>query len=71
MELDPESRLERLDALLQSATDVHDAFEEFAVGDVGEVDVDVDAKVGFGSIDLRPPLEAAGAHVELDLVARQ
>ncbi len=27
VELDPQSRLERLDALLQPATDVHDAFE--------------------------------------------
>ncbi|MER5703668.1 hypothetical protein ABT023_17240 [Micromonospora sp. NPDC002296] len=39
MELDPESRLERLDALLQPATDAHDAFEQFTVGDLIEVDV--------------------------------
>ena len=71
MELDPESRLERFEALLQPATDVHDAFEEFAGGDVGEVDVDVHAKVGFGGIDFRPPLIAAGAYVELNLVAWQ
>ncbi|MFE9657294.1 hypothetical protein [Micromonospora sp. NPDC006431] len=34
VELDPESRLERFEALLQPATDVHDAFEQFAVSDV-------------------------------------
>ena len=71
VELDSESRLERLNAVLQSAGDVHDALEQVAVGDVGEVDVDVDAEVGLGCGDLRPPLEAAGAHVELDLVAWQ
>jgi hypothetical protein len=45
VELDPQSRLERFDALPQPTTDVHDAFEEFAVG---EVDLDVHAKAGFG-----------------------
>jgi hypothetical protein len=71
VELDPEPRLERLDALLQPATDVHDALEQFAVGDVGELDVDVNAKAGVGCRDLRPPLKAAGAYVEFNLVARQ
>src|SRR5262249_34481666 len=61
VEFDPESRLERLDALLQPAADVHDAFEQFTVGDVGEVDVDAHAKAGYGRVDLRPPLIAAGA----------
>ncbi|WP_405433526.1 hypothetical protein [Micromonospora sp. NBC_00617] len=49
VELDPQP-LERLDALVQPATDVHDAFEQFAVGDVGEVDVDVHAKVGLAAL---------------------
>ena len=44
---------------------MHDAFEEIAVGNVGQVDVDVDAEVGLGGDDLSPPLEATGAHVEL------
>src|SRR6202521_5309924 len=69
VELDSESRFERLNVVLQSAGDVHDAFEQVAVGDVGEVNVNVDAKVGLGSGDLRPPLEAARSHVELDLVS--
>ena len=59
-ELDAESRLERIDATRQLAGDVHDAIEQFAVGDVGEVDVDVDPKVGLGREDLGPPLVAAG-----------
>jgi len=46
VELDPESRLERLDALLQPAADVHDAFECSPVGDVGEVEWDVHAEPG-------------------------
>jgi hypothetical protein len=50
---------------------VHDAFEEVAVGNVGQVDVDVDAEVGFGGGHLRPPLEATRANVELDLLAWQ
>src|SRR5690349_1119178 len=70
VELDSEPRLVRLDALRQPATDMHDAFEQFTVGDVGEVDMDVHAKAGYGCIDLRPPLKATGAHVELDLLAR-
>src|SRR6266540_260064 len=71
VELESELRLERLEALLQLTGYVHDAFEQFAVGDVGEVDVDVDTKVGFRCRDLDPPLIAAGTYVELDLVARQ
>jgi hypothetical protein len=59
----------RLNVVLQSAGDVHDAFEQVAIGDVGEVNVNVDAEVGLGSGDLCPPLEAAGSHVELDLVS--
>jgi hypothetical protein len=43
VELESERRLERLDALLQLISYVHDAFEQFAVGDVGEV---ADTKVG-------------------------
>src|SRR5256885_14299994 len=69
VELDSESRFERLNVVLQSAGDVHDAFEEFAVGDVGEVDVDVNAEVRLVNGDLCPPLEAAGSHVEFDLVS--
>src|ERR1700681_3238433 len=69
VELDSESRFERLNVVLQSAGDVHDAFEQVAIGDVSEVNVNVDAKVGLGSGDLRPPLEAARSHVELDLVS--
>src|SRR5262249_3816712 len=69
VELDSESCFERLNAVLQSAGDVHDAFEEFAVGDVGEVKVDVDAQVGLRNGDLGPPLEAAGSHVGLDVVS--
>src|ERR1700674_4227764 len=69
VELVSESRFERLNVVLQSAGDVHDAFEQVAIGDVGEVNVNVDAEVGLGSGDLRPPLEAAGSHVELDLVS--
>jgi hypothetical protein len=45
---------------------LHDAIEHLAVGDVREVDVDVDPKAGFGCEDLRPPLIAAGAHVPGD-----
>lgn len=71
VELGSYSRLERLDALLELASDVHDAIEQLAFGDVGEVDVDVDPNAGFGREDLRPPLVAAGAYVELDLVAGQ
>ena len=71
VELESEPRLERLDALLQLTSHVHDALEQLAVGDFCEVDVDVNAKAGFGGKDLRPPLIAAGAHVEVDLVARQ
>src|SRR3984893_2397757 len=69
VEVDSESRFERLNVVLQSAGDVHDAFEQVAIGDVGEVNANVDAEVGLGSGDLRPPLEAAGSHVELDLVS--
>src|SRR6267143_5676248 len=69
VELHSESRFERLNVILQSAGDVHDALEEFAVGDIGEVDMDVDEEVRLGSGDLGPPLEAAGSHVELDLVS--
>src|SRR6202171_3610594 len=69
VELDSESRFERLNVVLQSAGDVHDAFEQVAIGDVGEVNVNVDAEIGLGSGDLRPPLEAARSHVELDLVS--
>src|SRR5262245_8343647 len=69
VELDSKSRFERFNVVLQSAGDVHDAFEEVAVGDVGEVDVDVDAQVGLRSADLGPPLEAARSDVELDLVS--
>jgi hypothetical protein len=47
VELESERRLERLDVLLQLTRDVHDAFEQFAIGAVGEVDVNVDTKVGF------------------------
>src|SRR6202163_3349714 len=69
VEVDSESRFERLNVVLQSAGDVHDAFEQVAIGDVGEVNVHVDQEVGLGSGDLGPPLEAAGSHVELDLVS--
>src|ERR1700736_2372945 len=42
VELDSESRFERLNVVLQSAGDVHNAFEQVAVGDVGEVNVNGD-----------------------------
>ena len=71
VELDAEPRLERLEAARQPAGDVDDAVEEFAVGDVGEIDVDADPKVGLGREDLGPPLVAAGTHVELHLVTGQ
>src|SRR5262249_9171265 len=71
VQLDPQSRLERLPALRQPATDVPDALEEFTRGDGGEVGVDAHATAGLGRVDLGPPLKAAGAHVELDLIARQ
>lgn len=45
--------------------------EELPVGNVGQLGVGGDAEVGFGGGDLRPPLEATGAHVELDLVTWQ
>jgi hypothetical protein len=67
VELDSESRLERLDAIRQLAGDVHNAIEQVAVGDVSEVDVDVDPKAGLGRKDLGPLLVAAGMDVELDL----
>jgi hypothetical protein len=60
VELESEFRLERLDVFRQPTRYVHDAFEQLAVGDVGEVDVDVDTKVGFGCRDLDPPLIAPG-----------
>jgi hypothetical protein len=69
VKLDSESRLERLEAIRQLASDVHDAIEQLVVGDVGEVDVDVDPKAGVCGKDLGPPLVAAGTDVELDLVA--
>src|SRR5262249_59767966 len=71
VELDPEPRLERLQALLKPAGDVHDAFEQGAVSDVRQVDVHVDAEVGLGGGDLGPSLEAAGADVGVDLVPWQ
>src|SRR6202011_298733 len=52
VELDSESRFERLNVVLQSAGDVHDAFEQVAIGDLGEVNVNVDAEVGLASGDL-------------------
>src|SRR6478752_247579 len=69
VELDSESRFERLHVVLQLAGDVQNAFEQVAVGDVSEINVNVDAEVGLGSGDLRPPLEAARSHVEFDLVS--
>lgn len=66
-----EPRLERLQALLQPAGHVHDAFEHGAVSNVGQVDVDVDSEVGIGGSDLGPSLEATGADVEVDLVTWQ
>jgi hypothetical protein len=35
VELDSESRFEGLNVVLQSAGDVHDSFEQVAIGDVG------------------------------------
>lgn len=51
--------------------DVHGAIEQLAVDDVRKVEVDVDPNAGIGCKDLRPSLVAAGAHVELHLVAWQ
>src|SRR5437763_1186455 len=49
VELDSESRFERLNVVLPSAGDVHDAFEfeQVAIGDVGEVNMNVDAEFGL------------------------
>src|SRR5262245_7478277 len=47
VELDPDSRLERLDTIRQLASDVHDAIEQLGLVDVGEVDVDVDPNAGL------------------------
>src|SRR5580704_16408012 len=49
VELDSESRFERLNVVRQPAGDVHDAFEQLAIGDVGEVNVNVDAEVWLRS----------------------
>jgi hypothetical protein len=48
---------------------VHDVREQLPVGDVGELDVDVNAKARFGCAYFGPALVAAWAYVELDLVA--
>jgi hypothetical protein len=71
VELVSDLRLERLEALRQLAGDVHGALEQLAVDDLREVQVDVDPNARIGGRDLRPSLVAAGAHVELDLVAWQ
>jgi hypothetical protein len=71
VELDSDPCLERLEALGQLAGDVHGAIEQLAVDDLRKVEVDVDPNAGIGCKDLRPSLVAAGADVELDLVAWQ
>src|ERR1700694_1393351 len=45
VELNSESCFERLNVVLQSAGDVHDVFEQVAIGDVGEVNGNVGAEV--------------------------
>ena len=52
------------------AGDTHDTVEQLAVDDVREADAALGPSAGLGREDLRPPLVAAGAHVELDLIAR-
>jgi hypothetical protein len=71
VELESDPHLERLEALGQLAGDVQDAVEQLAVDDLRRVGVVVDPNVGFVCHDHRPSLVAAGAHVVLDLVARQ
>jgi hypothetical protein len=48
---------------------MHDAVEQLAIDHVREVDAAVGPNAGFAWKDLRPPLMAAGAHIEFDLVA--
>jgi hypothetical protein len=71
VELESDPRLERLEARGKLAGDVHGAIEQLAVDDLHELEVDVDPNAGIVCKDLRPSLVAAGAHVELDLVAWQ
>jgi hypothetical protein len=71
VELESDPYLERLEALGQLAGEVQDAVEQLTVDDLREVDVVVAPNAGFVCHDHRPSLVAAGAHVALDLVARQ
>jgi len=71
VELESDPCLERLEALGQLAGDVHGAIEQLAVDDLRKVEADMDPNAGIGCKDLRPSHVAAGAHVELALVARQ
>jgi len=71
VELDSHPRLERLEAPRQIASGAHDAIEQLAVDDVGEVDAAVSPSAGFVWKDLRPTQVSAGAQVDLDLVAGQ
>jgi hypothetical protein len=57
VEFDSEPRLERLDAVLQLASHMHEAFEQTSIDDVREIDVDLDAKVGMVNGHFRPALE--------------
>jgi hypothetical protein len=60
-----ERRLEWLQALLQVAGHVHDALEELSVGNLGQVDVDVDAEVGLAAATAvhrwKPPARASNS----------
>jgi hypothetical protein len=70
VKLDPESRLERSEAIVSLTGYPHDAFEQYAIGDVGQVDIDVDLGVEVAVNDLDPTLKSPRAYIELHLLAR-
>ncbi len=46
VEVDSELGRERLDAVVAPSRHMHDAFEDLLIGDISEVDVDVQPRVG-------------------------
>src|SRR5262245_23848643 len=70
VELEPEPRLKRFEAVGQMATYPHDAIKHTALGNVGEIDVHLhpDGRI-FGK-HLDEPLKAAGSNVKFHLVER-